>query len=742
MPVDRIDAQIQSLISGAAVETQKKVDQDDASEHARKTAEKKIAEKKELLKSSQSQREVYQRQSDVHGRMQQILGGAAGREAADALGRWQNNSQLQAKLTEAQKEMFREAMANNPGQASRSAQVLDRLSQQPGFGKAVSTAPQMATLQAGILQNPKAEKPVADLLQSRFMQSGKSDAQAKNDFLRFGLRMANQGQLDAIKRAGDMLGTLTQAGVNKSGQRAALNLANRKDGDAKATANLDAFVQNPHVGKMPTFARSKATELLAKANGSGEVKEGFEQLAAEPKFKTQTAQNKGRFFSTIGTGRPSEFRELADKSLQALRSSNFPKRARQVSQFLGKMAGQVQKGGAKSVDPEALVKSAKLSALPTPPTLASAEGLDPEEGRRVRSENRAKVIQFFNQLQRSYEHSEKKLNAAKYLEDVNSLQNLREPVAIDVAALPPEERAFVDERQAGARETLERVRGLQRQRSRELRTKRMPPAKRRAMRAAQRLQGRQPKYFNPHTAGGARTFQQQAAGAEGARPQPLPATPLRGQIQRGEAAIHAQVANAVAQLGQGPITPERATQVAQAIAQQVAQQVVAQVTEQLMGGAAAPTVASPTAPDPGTTRHQSGKVDGWGIQRSFERDLGAPRPHVVKAAQTADTLPAEPLEPYSGRTLVKDPTAVRAFGDLASAGWKGLSKAEMALLKNLGWSQQTWDTKDQPAARWPMSMATPFASLSPLQRESVGKLGFSAPDWDRRVQAFTMGKNA
>ncbi|MBI3178449.1 MAG: hypothetical protein HYZ27_02235 [Deltaproteobacteria bacterium] len=741
MPVDRIDAQIQSLISGAAIETQKKVDQDDASDHARKTAEKKIAEKKENLKSTQSQREVYQRQSDVHGRMQQILGGAAGREAADALGNWQNNQQLQAKLTEAQKEMFREAMANNTGQASKAAQVLDRLSQQPGFNKAVNTAPQMGTLQAGVLENPKAEKPVADMLQSRFMQSAKSDAQAKNDFLRFGLRMANKGQMDAIKRAGDMLGTLTQNGVNKSGQRAAVNMANRKDADAKAAANVDAFMQNAHVGKMPTFVRSKATELLAKANGSGEVKEGFEQLAAEPKFKAQTAQNKGRFFSTIGTGRPSEFRELSDKSLQALRSSNFPKRAGQVGQFLGKMAAQVQKGGAKSVDPESLVKNARISALPTPPTLASAEGLDPEATTRVRSENRAKVIQFFNQLQRSYEHSEKKLNAAKYLEDVNSLQNLREPAAIDVTALPAEERVFVEERQQGVRETLERVRGLQRQRSRELRTKRMPPAKRRAMRAAQRLQGRQPKYFSPNAAGGVRAFQQVAAGAEGARPQPLPATPMRSQIQRSEAGIHSQVASAVAQLGQGPITPERATQVAQAIAQQVAQQVVAQVTEQLMGSATAPA-AAPLVQEPSPAHHQSGKVDGWGIQRSFERDLGAPRPHVVKAAQSHDAAPVEPVEPYTGRTLVKDPTAVRPLGELTSAGWKSLTKAEVALLKNLGWSQQTWDTKDQPAARWPMSMATPFASLTPLQRESVSKLGFSAPDWDRRVQAFTMGKNA
>jgi hypothetical protein len=66
----------------------------------------------------------------------------------------------------------------------------------------------------------------------------------------------------------------------------------------------------------------------------------------------------------------------------------------------------------------------------------------------------------------------------------------------------------------------------------------------------------------------------------------------------------------------------------------------------------------------------------------------------------------------------------------------------MALLKNLGWNQQTWDTKDTPAAKWPMTMVTAYVNLTPLQRESVRKLGMTARDWDKRVQAFTSGKNA
>ena len=39
-------------------------------------------------------------------------------------------------------------------------------------------------------------------------------------------------------------------------------------------------------------------------------------------------------------------------------------------------------------------------------------------------------------------------------------------------------------------------------------------------------------------------------------------------------------------------------------------------------------------------------------------------------------------------------------------------------------------------------MATPFASLTTTQREAVRKLGFTPHDWDTKVQAFSMGKNA
>ena len=132
--------------------------------------------------------------------------------------------------------------------------------------------------------------------------------------------------------------------IAEGAQRAAMNMVQRNPTHGKAVSNVDAFVQNADISKMPSFARGKATELLAKANGKGEVRKGFQKLAGDRTFKAQTAQNKGRFFSTIGTGRPSEFRAITDKQLTALQSPGFPKRTGQVQKFLGKMSQQIQSG--------------------------------------------------------------------------------------------------------------------------------------------------------------------------------------------------------------------------------------------------------------------------------------------------------------------------------------------------------------------------------------------------------------
>ena len=751
MAVDKIDSLVQSAISDAQMRAQKHVGRDDDADAARKAAEKKIAEKKASLKSQVSQKETFQRGAGVQQKLQTILGGKAGQEPADALRGWEGNKPLQSRLTDAQKKLFHESIANNPQKGAKAAKAMDRISQQPSFEKAVAEPKVMGVIQEALLDSPGVEKPAAQLLSSRFMTDDKSDADVKRSFMKFGLQQAKKGgtdfKLGSVKHTGDMLNSLSAAGVPRGAQREAMHMVERNPSDLQAMKNVDSFAKNPGLEKMPSFAKGRATELLARSNGAPEVKSGFEKLMTDPKFQSQTANNQGRFFATIGSGNASEVRAMTDHSLRALQSNNFPARSGQVGQLLGKMASQARSGGADSVKTGELLKSTRSGGMPVPPKLMSSEGLDEEEANRVRSHNRGKIIQFYTQVQRSYEQSEKTLNSARYVEDVNKLQNLKEAPTLESSTLTPEEQSFVAERRRSVQDKFTAVKKLQRQRARELRGKRMPPAKRRARMAARRARGAQPKYFSPAAgrSGNASRVFAQATGTDGPR---LPSTPQQAGRQQAASqaaasgGIDQQVAAALANMGSGPITAEKVGQVATTIANQVAAQVATQVTEQLLrgGGTEQPSAAAPRAEAQG----QQGQVDGWGIPRTFQRDLGAAarQPVRQREAEPMDAGAQQPLESYTGRMLVKDPTQVRSLADVFGSSWKELSRAESALLKNLGWGQGAWDTRDNPGAKWPKAMATPFASLSPLQREAVGKLGIPPHDWDNKVQAFTMGKNA
>ena len=782
MAIERVDVNIPSglpadvaaAVSQSHIDAQEKASTAEKDSSELKRAEQKIAIKRAAIQESGLHREEFRRNDDMQQKLQFVMAGGSGPDAANALSSWNNNNQLQSKLTEAQKNQFRETMTQNPPRATAAGNALNRLSQQPGFGRAVTTAPLMGTLQAGLLENAALERPAGELIESRFMQSPKADAQTKGQFMRFGLQQAAKSQLESIKRAGDMLGTLAQTNVPRGAQRAAMSMVQRVPGDATATSNLDSFAQHPEVRALPTFARGKATELLAKANGKSLVKDGFQQLATDPKFKVQTAQNKGRFFSTVGSGKPSEFRAITDQALVALRSSDFPNRASQVGRFLTKMSAKVQQGGASAVDVKTLVKDAKKSPLPTPPRLVSTEGLSDEDAAHVRSQNRGQVLHYFNQMQRLYETGEKQLRNAKYLEDVNSLKTLRDPPEVDTSALSAEELAIYNERRQSVSTKRTQVLKLQQQRSRELRNKRMPPAKRRAMMAERRTVGRQPRYYQP----GRRTLStngaltQAATGTDGAPPPPrssLMGRPMRSGatvVGRGAPAptgdtgilgdTAAHVSAAVAQFGDGPITPERVTQVAHAIARQVAQQVAQQVTAQLLSGGTTETSglafsAPPPAPSAAPSGPPStGTPDGWGIPRVFDRDLGGTQRAVVRPALTASDDANGPngppsVEPkYTGKALIKDDTAVRGLDTLleSESGWNELSRGEQVLLRNLGWNGQLWAARNSPTANWPIEMATAYMNLSPAKREAVRKLGSSAAQWDSRIQALTMGKNA
>ncbi|MEZ4270074.1 MAG: hypothetical protein R3C68_01115 [Myxococcota bacterium] len=759
MAVEGIDVNLQSLISGARqLETQKQIDEQDKGSDEIERINRKIQIKKELLKQknvkvSLVQRETFQRQSDVQGKLQLIQRGGSGPEAALALHDWQNNQHLQSKLTEHQRNYFREAMVNDPGKVAKSARALHNVATQPGFEKAVRTSQQMGVLQKALVDDPRLEKRAANLLRTSYMRSPKADHQTKNRFMEFGLRQ-NKAQ---VERAGDLLGVLAQKGIGRTGQQAALGMVQRNPDNAEATSNVDAFVAHPDIGQLPTFARSKSTELLAKADGQSAVKNGFEALAGDAKFKSQTADNKGRFFSTIGSGKTSEFRAYTDKLLQSLQNPGFPKRGPQVQRFLGKVSQQIQQGGAQGIDTAAALKAAKSSLMPRLALLPISDDMTEEEKSLAGRQNRANVIQYFTKYQRILDQADKKLNAAKYFEDVNALSNMREPDNIDISVLAPEERALYNERHQKALTQLDGVRRKYRDKARLLRTQRMPPRKRQAMRERARILGRQPKYFDPqallgHGQNPTEAFlgQSQTKAASG-----LASTAARAQrASRNQTgiAMENQIHQALNALGETPLTPENAGQIVQTIAAQVARQVATEVTQQLLGrmnASAAPSQQQDPSPAQETSPATSHRLDGFGIPRALDRDLGGTQRPAVTPKLSHSTISGDVSEAadqeaevaYRGKTLVKDSSSIRDIDTLFRTGWRDLGRGEKALLKNLGWSQRLWDAKDS-GNMWPTPMMTLMVNLTPTQRESVRKLGFSDHAWDKRVQPFTMSKNA
>jgi hypothetical protein len=139
------------------------------------------------------------------------------------------------------------------------------------------------------------------------------------------------------------------------------------------------------------------------------------------------------------------------------------------------------------------------------------------------------------------------------------------------------------------------------------------------------------------------------------------------------------------------------------------------------------------------------QTDGHGIPRRFERDLGGMQPQrIVKpAAGTAGAAGAQEAEPdvpadaaYTGRSLIRPTTPIRDVQTLFALKWVEMSRAEGALLRNMGWTQPTWDTRNEPTGRWPQSMRTKFTKQGMTQRESIRKMGFSDESWDDYVSQF------
>ena len=73
----------------------------------------------------------------------------------------------------------------------------------------------------------------------------------------------------------------------------------------------------------------------------------------------------------------------------------------------------------REIDEMKEAKEANTSDLPKPPTMLSSEGLSEEDALQARSQNRERVIEYYNDFSRDYGDVEKQLHSAKYKEDVS-----------------------------------------------------------------------------------------------------------------------------------------------------------------------------------------------------------------------------------------------------------------------------------------------------------------------------------
>ncbi len=313
---------------GVAAEAQQKAanaqpDTDDDVDVARKSAESKVQQKlqqqkKEAILGKDGSREIYQKDDGLQKKWAAASDGRMGNDAAAAAMGWSGSGKLQQKLTDANKRMFQEHFTADPQRGTNTANALQRLASGPEFSQAASGSQQVGMIQKALVDNPKMEQPIRELLQTRFMQSPKADPQAKSDFLRFGMQQAARTggtTPPGVKVAGDMLGVLVRTNTIPLAQKAAMNMVQRGPDNTDGMRNVDNFVQSPVVAQMPTFARGVATTLLAKSDGSTPVKEGLEQVAQNPKFQAQNPDMQARMFATIGSGRAGELRAMTDKTL-------------------------------------------------------------------------------------------------------------------------------------------------------------------------------------------------------------------------------------------------------------------------------------------------------------------------------------------------------------------------------------------------------------------------------------------
>lgn len=781
MPVLPVDADLAIQSAQRQLETQENINEEEGKAKQReKQAEKNVKQKLEQKAKTEGrgvdQRSGFQTQNRTSDLARRILTGEFGQESAQVLEAFRNSKDFRQKSTQAQRQMFEQGVAKDP----RAGKVMLDLSKEPSFfGRAITTTQPMGELLRGVFKNAATAEPTAKfILPNPLMQSPKSPPDVKADFLRTTLEQANQGNQKAVKDGATLMGRVAQGNVGASALRAAVSMFMRQPNNTAGMKNVGDFVEHAAVQKRPASTRTLATTLLAKTNGQKSVKDGFVRMCGLPSFGSLRAKHQTGFFRVLGSsGRLVDVGALATKMPQILNHSDFdrlPERA--VSKLLTN-AAQAAKQGPEAVKADQLVRSAKTLDFPTPPVVRSLVGLSHQE----RAQTVAQIMRYLHALDRHLSIKEKALAAASKFEQVAKVRPQDVPIHM-FDDLEGDELDFVKSKVAQLKEKKQNLVRLTKTRSRELAHVRERPRKRHAGRP----QGRQEQYFVP----GAKSeradqaIPMAAAQAGPNRPafaqerMPLAHSPKGSVSAMDPQEINVLVKQALGRMGSGALTPDNIASVASNIAQQVAGsvagEVARQVTAQLLGNAGGaqeatqvdnPKVLSSEVEPTKTT--VTGKTDAWGVQRTFVKELGgsATTPVTPKAQLPEEDLKEpEPAQAVRGPALTLPQEHVRSLDQLLNTPWKQLSRAETALMRDLGWDAMTWGSKfspsGEPVGQWPVAMGTLFHNLSPFLKKVVRQLLLPvirqdfvyqqgrqedeaiANEWNKRVQALGRGTGA
>ena len=209
---------------------------------------------------------------------------------------------------------------------SRQRKHSPSLQRKRPLAQAVTSRDQMFNLQRSLLEKPQVA-PAAELLDSQFMQSPQADNRTKTSFLKMALNQAAKGGTDVsvggLKHAAAMMGKLVESGVGSLGQRSALSMVERRPTDTGAMERVAGFPSSTEVGSQSKAVKTKATALLAKANGDANIADGFKSLVSSEGFKVQSAANQSKMFSAIGSAKTQDYRAMTDLTLDAIRSPEF-----------------------------------------------------------------------------------------------------------------------------------------------------------------------------------------------------------------------------------------------------------------------------------------------------------------------------------------------------------------------------------------------------------------------------------